>query len=285
MNSEEIRKVLENHKKWLFNESGGIRADLCGADLRGAYLCEVNLREANLYEADLRGADLRGANLYHADLRGADLRGANLYHADFCGANFYRADLTGAYLCRADLRGAYLCEVNLREANLYEADLCGANLCGANLYQANLYQADLCGADLRGANLYQADLRGTENIPTYVCPLVCPEEGSFIGFKKAILFNSDIPDKSHVIVKLKILENAKRSSATTRKCRCSEAEVISITSLNGNYSLTKAFSSFNPEFIYEVGKIVAVDNFDENRWNECSTGIHFFITRDEAVNY
>ena len=285
MNSEEIRKVLENHKKWLFNESGGIRADLCGADLRGAYLCEVNLREANLYEADLRGADLRGANLYHADLRGADLRGVNLYHADFCGANFYRADLTGAYLCRADLRGAYLCEVNLREANLYEADLCGANLCGANLYQANLYQADLCGADLRGANLYQADLRGTENIPTYVCPLVCPEEGSFIGFKKAILFNSDIPDKSHVIVKLKILENAKRSSATTRKCRCSEAEVISITSLNGNYSLTKAFSSFNPEFIYEVGKIVAVDNFDENRWNECSTGIHFFITRDEAVNY
>ena len=256
MNSEEIRKVLENHKKWLFNESGGIRADLCGADLRGEYLCEVNLREANLYEADLRGADLRGANLYHADLRGADLRGANLYHADFCGANFYRADLTGAYLCRADLRGAYLCEVNLREANLYEADLCGANLCGANLYKANLYQADLCGADLRGANLYQADLRGTENIPTYVCPLVCPEEGSFIGFKKAILFNSDIPDKSHVIVKLKILENAKRSSATTRKCRCSEAEVISITSLNGNYSLTKAFSSFNPEFIYVMNEIL-----------------------------
>jgi len=23
----------------------------------------------------------------------------------------------------------------------------------------------------------------------------------------------------------------------------------------------------------------------ENRWNECSTGIHFFITWQEAVNY
>ena len=225
MNSEEIRKMLENHKKWLFNESEGIRANLREADLRGAGLCRADLCEADLCEADL----------YHADLGGANLRGANL-------------------------RGAYLCEVNLR---------------GANLRGANLREADLRGADLRGA----------ENIPTYVCPLVCPEEGSFIGFKKAILFNSDIPDKSHVIVKLKILENAKRSSATTRKCRCSEAEVISITSLNGNYSLTKAFSSFNPEFMYEVGKIVTVDNFDENRWNECSTGIHFFITRDEAVNY
>ena len=210
MNSEEIRKVLENHKKWLFNEPGGIRA--------------------------------------------------NLYEADLCGANLYRADLRGA--------------------NLYEADLCGANL-----YRADLRGADLREADLRGADLYEANLRGTENIPTYVCPLVCPEEGSFIGFKKAIIFNSDILDDSHVIVKLKVLENAKRSSATTRKCRCSEAEVISITSLNGNYSLTKAFSAFNPDFMYEVGKIVAVDNFDENRWNECSTGIHFFITRDEAVNY
>ena len=270
MNSEEIRKMLENHKKWLFNESEGIRADLRGAslyhaDLTGADLYGSDLRGANLYRADLCEADLRGANLYHADLRGADLRGANLYEADLCGANLYRADLRGADLCGADLRGAYLCEVNLRGANLREADL--------------------RGADLRRADLYEANLRGTENIPTYVCPLVCPEQGSFIGFKKAIIFNSDILDDSHVIVKLKVLENAKRSSATTRKCRCSEAEVISITSLNGNYSLTKAFSAFNPDFMYEVGKIVAVDNFDENRWNECSTGIHFFITRDEAVNY
>ena len=285
MNSEEIRKMLENHKKWLFNETGGIRVDLCGANLYRADLCGANLREADLRGANLYEADLRGTNLYHANLREADLRGAYLYEADLCGADLRGADLRGADLRGADLRGAYLCEVNLRGADLCGADLRGANLREADLRGANLYEADLCGADLIGADLYEANLRGTENIPTYVCPLVCPEEGSFIGFKKAILFNSDIPDKPHVIVKLKILENAKRSSATTRKCRCSEAEVISITSLNGNYSLTKAFSRFNPEFIYEVGKIVAVDNFDENRWNECSTGIHFFITRDEAVNY
>ena len=270
MNSEEIRKMLENHKKWLFNESEGIRANLREADLRGAGLCRADLCEADLCEADL----------YHADLGGANLRGANLRGAYLCGADLYGADLRGADLCRADL-----CEADLRGANLYHADLRGANLRGANLRGAYLCEVNLRGANLREADLRGADLRGAENIPTYVCPLVCPEEGSFIGFKKAILFNSDIPDKSHVIVKLKILENAKRSSATTRKCRCSEAEVISITSLNGNYSLTKAFSSFNPEFMYEVGKIVTVDNFDENRWNECSTGIHFFITRDEAVNY
>ena len=247
MNGEEIEKLLENHKKWLNNELGGIRVDLRGA---------------NLYGANLRGVNLRGANLY-----GADLRGANLYGANLRGANLYRADLS-----EADLRGA----------NLYGADLRGVNLYGADLSEADLYGADLYGANLSGAN----------NIPFYTCPLVCPEEGSFIGFKKAIAYDSVIPGKplnirllDHVIVKLIIPKNAKRSSATTRKCRCSEAEVISITSLLGDYSLTKAFSSFDPNFKYEVGKIVAVDNFDEDRWNECSTGIHFFITRAEAVDY
>lgn len=254
MNSEEIRKVL-------FNEPVRIRANLRGADLIGADLRGADLYRAYLYKADLRGADLYRADLREADLRGADLYKANLYGADLSGANLYRVDLIGA-----DLRGT---------------NLCGADLRGADLRGANLYGADLCET-----NLYGADLIGAENIPTYVCPLVCPEEGSFIGFKKAIAYNSGIPKKPHVvIVKLKVLENAKRSSATTRKCRCSEAEVISITSLDDNCSLTKAFSSFNPDFMYEVGKIVAVDNFDENRWNECSTGIHFFITRDEAVNY
>ncbi|MCE5225751.1 MAG: DUF5758 domain-containing protein [Porphyromonadaceae bacterium] len=31
--------------------------------------------------------------------------------------------------------------------------------------------------------------------------------------------------------------------------------------------------------------MVKVDDFDENRWNECSSGIHFFIAREMAVQY
>jgi hypothetical protein len=36
---------------------------------------------------------------------------------------------------------------------------------------------------------------------------------------------------------------------------------------------------------YKAGAIVqCVKPFDKNRWNECSTGIHFYITREEAMN-
>jgi len=147
----------------------------------------------------------------------------------------------------------------------------------ANLSDADLSDADLSDADLSDADLSDADLSDAENVQY---PIVCPERGSFIGFKKA-----KSEDFDPVIVELLILEDAKRSSATTRKCRCSKTKVLSITSLDEKENYNKAMSNYAINFIYEVGKIVEVDDFDENRWNECSAGIHFFITRQEAVDY
>ena len=176
-------------------------------------------------------------------------------------------------------------------ADLYGADLYGADLYGANLYGANLREADLRGADLRRANLREADLRGAdlyeasllgaENIPEYICPICCPEKGSFIGFKKALSSNMEV----EVIVELEIPAEAKRSSATDRKCRCDKAKVLSITGLSGVAEFQQAISRYDTNFVYEIGKTVVVDDFDDNRWNECSTGIHFFITKDEAIRY
>jgi hypothetical protein len=198
-----------------------------------------------------------------ADLRGANLRGANL-----CGAN----------LCEADLRVANLCGADLCEADLRGANLCGANLCGADLRVANLCEANLCEADLREANLREADLseadlREAKNLNI---PIACPEEGEFVGFKKAHGY----------IVKLKITDDAKRCSATSRKCRCSKAVVLSITTLDGtDDGTTEVISDYDRTFKYKIGDTVEVNNFCEDRWEECSAGIHFFITRQEAVDY
>ena len=267
MNGEEIRIVLEKHEKWLNNELGGIRADLSGADIYG-----LDLRGANLYGANLIRADLRVAYLIKADLREA-----NLIRANLSGADLYEANLSGADLREADLREANLSGANLSGADLREANLSGANLSGADLREANFREANLSGA-----NLYEADLRLAKNIPSYACRLVCPEEGSFIGFKKA---RTTAPDFREAIVKLLITEDAKRSSATTRKCRCNKAKVISITSLDGKENFTTAYSYYDRIFQYTVGQTVVIDDFDEDRWNECSTGVHFFITREEAIDY
>ena len=278
-----LNKILSNHKLWLTNKPNGIRADLKGVNLKGVNLSGADLKYVNLGCVDLSGADLKGANLSganlgcadlrDADLRSADLKGAYLKGANLSGADLRSADLRSANLWDADLRCANLSGANLGCADLRDANLRDVNLRDVNLYGTNLSGADLKGADLSGANLWDADLRCAKNI---FFPMACPEKGSFIAFKKAGCY----------IIELFIPSNAKRCSATSRKCRCSKAKVISITTLSGDKTnITEVHSNYDPNFIYKLGEYVEVKNFDDNRWNECSTGIYFFITRQEAVNY
>ena len=198
--------------------------------------------------ADLRDADLREADLSYAYLGGADLRGADLSYADLSDADLRGADLSYAYLRGADLSYAYLG---------------GADLRGA----------DLRGADLRDADLRDADLRGANNI-TFI-PLFCPSDGEFIGWKK-------VNDK---LVKLLITSDARRSSATSNKCRCDKAKVLEITDLDGSNPIISVTNDNYAKTSYVVGEMVYPDSFDANRWNECSHGIHFFINKQEAINY
>jgi hypothetical protein len=214
---------------------------------------------------------LNGKGGSRADLRGADLFGANLSDANLSDANLFGANLRGANLSNADLRDA-----DLRCADLRCADLFGANLRGANLSDANLRNADLRNADLRRADLCGASIdQMMWNIYTVFYPLQCPESGSYIGYKKA----------SGLVVELEIPADARRASATSRKCRASKAKVLSITDINGNPAGGQVKSNYDPNFVYAIGETVEVTDFDDNRWNECSTGIHHFITRAEAVIY
>ena len=200
--------------------------------------------------------------------------------ADLSGADLSGADLRGVNLYRADLRGTNLSGANLSGANLRLADLRGTNLRGANLRGANLRLADLRGTNLSGANLSGADLSGAEielMLVNKFYPICCPEAGSFVGWKKV---------RGDLIVKLEVTENAKRSSAFGRKCRCNEAKVLDIQNLDGTSAdVTEVYSKHDANFAYRVGEIVRVDDFDEDRRNECAPGIHFFITRQEAVDY
>ena len=119
-----------------------------------------------------------------------------------------------------------------------------------------------------GADLYGADLG--------FIPINCPSDGAFVGWKK-------VQDK---LIKLLIPEDAKRCSATTYKCRCDKAQVLAITSLDEESSFDSVTNvAYTPNIEYKVGEMVYPDKFNEDRWNECSNGIHFFINKQDAINY
>ena len=189
-----------------------------------------------------------------------DCEGWEGMRADLSGANLSCADLSGANLSGADLRNADLSSADLRNADLSCADLSGADLSGA----------DLSCADLSGANLRNANLSCAKGIT-----MACPSDGAFTAWKKL---------NNGAIAKLLIPENAKRCSATGRKCRCDKAVVIAIYDKDGN-AIESMSSTWMSDFIYKVGEYIVPDSFDDDRWNECSHGIHFFITRTEAEEY
>ncbi len=186
---------------------------------------------------------------------------ANLYGADLYGANLYSANLRSANLSGANLSSANLYGANLRSANLRGANLYGADLRGADLSSADLRGADLRGANLRGANLYGANMTNAK-LPHFQIA-----SGDITGWKK--LANG-------VVCELLIPAEAKRTASLIgSKCRAEYAVVISGS---GN-------SIHNYEFSYAVGATVTPDKYDDDIRIECTSGIHFFVTREEAEEY
>jgi hypothetical protein len=137
---------------------------------------------------------------------------------------------------------------------------------GAYLSGAYLSRADLSGADLSGAYLSRALNADLVIARTRILP-----DGDLIGWKKC---------NDNVIVKLCIPADAKRSSAFGRKCRAEFADVLEV--IGAEIGETYAHG---PRTIYKTGERVTPDRFDDNWQEECSGGIHFYITRLEAENH
>ena len=142
-----------------------------------------------------------------------------------------------------------------------------------NTMKETVIEAVKRGADLRGA-----DLGGAENVP-YI-PMACPSDGAFIGWKKIKY------QQKEYLVKMFILEDSKRSSATGRKCRCDKAKVLAIyESCDLKKEVKEVVNSNYVTTVYRAGDMVFADKWDDERFNECSHGIHFFINKQEAIDY
>ena len=268
LTKEEITSIISEHALWLKSEKKqgkcAVFSDCIISDFDFRF---VNLSYANFY----------GTKFIKTNFISSSFNDANFQDAYFNQVNIKNVEMNEANLVNISLRYTILNHSDFSKANLSYADLRGTTMCNVDLSHADLHNSDICDVDFRGVSLAGANLQNVIfNEYTVGISKLCPEKGSFIGYKKA-------QDKS---VMLEITDDAKRSSATSLKCRCSKAKVLAIEEFNGEISnLTYISSDYNKDFIYEVGKTVEVPDFDENRWNECSTGIHFFIDRNLAVLY
>ena len=187
----------------------------------------------------------------------------------FDGSVIFSLECGALKLC---VEAAVKSQADLSGANLSGADLSGANLSRANLSRANLSGANLSGANLSGADLSGANLYGAKNSTlTLARQRITPSEGAFVGWKKL---------RGGVIAKLIIPHDAERMNAIgSRKCRASKAFVHEM------FGADEAFDRHTGKTLYKVGGEVIPDQFDPDIREECSHGIHFFMTREEAEDY
>ena len=157
--------------------------------------------------------------------------------------------------------------------NLYNANLRYVDLRYADLYNANLDNADLRYAHLTNANLYNADLENAN---------LSDEEKirkGYINKNKKIVYKKC----NNKIVELELLKNSIVFSINNHKCRTNKVKVISI---DGDKTAgLKISSGYDNNFIYEVGKIVEVEDFNLMYNVECASGIHFFMNKEDAEKY
>ena len=214
-------------------------------------------------------------NIHYRDFSHLNLSNRNLDSANLTNNIFTGTDFTNTSLIGAGLSNSIVCGANFYAANLRGAALRYIDFDNVNLQYANLKFASVEGSNFQNAKIKEANFDNIKDFfPVNGYPLSCPEKGSFIGFKKA----------GDYIIELLIPEEAHRSSAFGRKCRCSKAKVLSITLFDGIVADTRTVKSdYDDNFYYTLGEWVEVDNFDFCRWRECSTGIHFYITREEAL--
>ena len=190
-------------------------------------------------------------------------------------------NLENANLSKAVFRNCQFYSCSFVNCKFYDCYFINCN------FANSLFFSDFTDTYFENCNFHTADLSCAQNFDkakfygyNHFLALQCPEEGSFIGWK--------IAETTHdyYILKLEIPADAKRSSATSRKCRASKAKVLEIQTLGSKPAKVKKVNSiYHKHFTYSLGETYEVKDFDDNRWRECSTGIHFYLTRDEVIDF
>lgn len=226
-------------------------------------IVELILKRDKSKRLDLTASVIHDAKLSEYDLTNIDFDKTRFDSVDLEGADFSNSSIRGCLFANCVMRNIKFIGTDMREAIFRYNDLSGSDISGADLYAAVLEFAVL------------DDIKSNEDTKWW--RMLPPEQGAFIAWKCC----TDLR-----VVQLLVPADAARVSSTMTTCRCSKAKVLSIKSIDETVSYDWAQSTVDPDFYYEKGKWVEPSNgFESDRWRDSSRGIHFFMERQQCVDY
>lgn len=255
-----------------------IKCDLTAAIFKGKKLSHISFINCNMRNVEFDGCVLTSVVFIRCYIRNI-----RFLYCQQAFSRFSDCDAGSTQFQSNEIKQSSFHHSDFANSSWTASRICESTFNSCNLQYSSFESASLNEVEIVASNFSGALMSGVKMTNMYASPktmgyyLRCPSEGSFTGYKCT----------KNYIVKLRIPAKALRSSGTTNKCRCSQAKVLGFYNVNGKKltDVQKDVSCFDETFWYKLGETVAVENFDADRWHECSTGIHFFITFEEAADY
>ena len=207
-----------------------------------------------------------------------DLRGILFHDLDFDHADFKDTDLSHTIFCGCDFTHAFFKGANMDGAKFVDCEAVGYDDYG---WLMNHYR---CFAD--GYFSQYMDYFEYEE-----CVASLNVQGEVLGYKAVLLVHEENRDYGYIdmkdigIAELVIPADAKKLIFAENKCRASKAKVVEIRHWDTGEEFDTGWSALYGDTEYTVGEIVEADGFDPRCCEECSNGIHFFLSTDEAIAF
>lgn len=229
--------------------------------MEGSNINNLDIHVGSIMKVDISEGTIKDSNFNDCSIRASSMRYTHIEESSFKHMKMSSILMSGCEISKTKFNAGYWADVDATVASFKSCEMTDLSIERCTFTGSNFHK-------IKKENVaFDSITIGYYN--------ACPTHGSFIGWKVA---------RGHLI-KLLIPKDALRSSATTNKCRASKAKVLEVTRLKDGEKVKGVPSSRDIQFIYKVGKTMEVPDFDKNRWEECSTGIHFFIDKEAAINH
>ena len=268
-------------------------------EIKNKSFCKDNLKYLSLLSGNNKIV-FRNCNFDHCKFNLINIRNIYFYKCSGIHLDFNDKEFTNLTIVRCNFEDLYLYGTNLDKIQMFKSTIENLHTQSRKMsiyledstfissyFGIEPEQIDVISCTFRNCYFSFPDLFQKAAIDCYGLEINCPEEGSFIAYKKAMIYDGKSLLNKPCIVKLLITSDASRSSATSLKCRASKVKVLEVQDLEGRVLNKTAISAYYTisNVRYKAGETIEIKNFNEDRWKECSTGIHFFMNRRNAVNY
>ncbi len=290
---------------------------LLDANFSGAMLTNCDFSHSDLSSANFNNAALTGCCFNYAKLHGTTFKNANIdtcgfsyvycFVSSFKNANLYKVGSRNSTFFRCDFASSTINDSDFFLSDFESSRFKNALVYGSILSKCNLKiytdntsfnRCNLNGSNINRLNDGSLDIINSKFDLVNISDDLENVSGSYIeyrtgkilkepiiGYKKCSkdkYFPQDLSDYiigfNSTIVTLEIPKDAIVFSINGNKFRTNKVKVISIDGADRAYSCRGNMS-------YYVGDEINISDFDCRYNVECSNGIHFFMTKEEADAY